>query len=160
MASTPKVKAFLLCDQVIIGQDSKHSVIGVFQSIHAPSFPVFHPRFGIYVRLGEMHGNYDLAIQFVDPDGERTLGEAQLKGIKHDRPLDDFESGVNLPGIEIPNAGIFEVRLVANGDLINVDTLRAVQVSMPKSSADGEVADDDEGEADKGPGSLPEDPFA
>lgn len=141
MASAPKVKAFLLCDQVIIGQDSKHSIIGVFQSIHAPSFPVFHPRFGIYVRLGEMHGNYDLAIQFVDPDGERTLGEAQLKGIHHERPLDDFESGVNLPGIEIPSPGVFEVRLIANGELINVDTLRAVKVNM-----DGEGDDDEEGE--------------
>ena len=137
MGAQPKVKAFLLCDQVIIGNDGKHSVIGVFQRIHAGQFPVFHPRFGIYIRLGEMRGAYDLTIRFYDPGEQRTLAEAQLKGIKHERPLDDFESGVNLPGIELPHEGVFEVQLLANGQLINVDTLRAIKVDMPPGSPGG-----------------------
>ncbi|MCA8938530.1 MAG: hypothetical protein KDB07_01875, partial [Planctomycetes bacterium] len=93
MASIPKVKAFLLCDQAIQSVDGKHSIVGVFQRIHASEFPVFHHRFGIYLRLGEMNGDYDLTVAFVDPEDEKILAEAKLSGIRHDRPLEDFESG-------------------------------------------------------------------
>ncbi|MCK6438825.1 MAG: hypothetical protein L6Q71_01330 [Planctomycetes bacterium] len=124
-ARQPKVKAFLLCDQIIQGTDGKHSVIGVFQRINAVDYPVFHPRFGVYFRLGEMGGDYTFIIRFVDPNSEKVLGEAQLQGVSHKRPLEDFETGVNLPGIEIPHPGIFEVRLLGNGELLHVDTLRA-----------------------------------
>ena len=137
MASDPKVKAFLLCDQVIQGVDGKHSIIGAFQRVHAPQFPVFHARFGIYMRLGEMNGAYELAIRFVDPNDEKTLAEALLKGVRHDRPLDDFETGVNLPGIEIAHDGTFEVRVFANNRLIHVDTLRAIKVDMPSPPPGG-----------------------
>jgi hypothetical protein len=138
MSSIPKVKAFLLCDQAIQSVDGKHSVIGVFQRIHAAEYPVFHHRFGIYIRLGEMRGEYSLSVKFVDPDSEKTLAEAKLQGINHDRPLDDFESSVNLPGLEIPHPGTFEVRLFANGEFIHVDTLRAAKIDLPKPQSDGD----------------------
>lgn len=157
MGAPPKVKAFLLCDQVIIGNDGKHSIIGVFQRIHAAQFPVFHPRFGIYIRLGEMQGRYDLTIRFADPAENKTLAEAQLKGIKHERPLDDFESGVNLPGIELPHEGTFEVQLLANGELINVDTLRAIKVDMPQGGPGGPRP---QGGPQGGGGGISPDPFA
>lgn len=129
----------MLCDQAIHARDGKHSVIGIFQRIHATEFPVFHHRFGIYLRLGEMNGDYDLTVSFVDPEDEKVLAEAKLSGINHDRPLEDFESGVNLPGIEIPHKGVFEVRLIANGDLVHIDTLRAVCVPIEE----GEDFEDD-----------------
>lgn len=130
MPAAPKVKCFLLCDQAIQAMDGKHSIIGVFQRIHATEFPVFHHRFGIYVKLGEMQGEYDLTVQFVDPGEEKVLAEAKLQGISRPSMLEDFESGVNLPGIEIPHEGVYEVRLLANDELINVDTLRAQKVEM------------------------------
>ncbi len=136
MASTPKVKAFLICDQVIVDKDGKHSVIGIFQQIHAPQLPVYHPRFGIYIRLGDMNGSYDLSIRFIEPKNERVLAEAQLHGIEHKRPLKDFESGVNLPGIEIPHEGTFEIHLIVNNQLIGLDTLQAIKVHIPPTPHD------------------------
>jgi len=130
MALTPRVKAFLLCDQTIHGQDGKHSVIGIFQRINAGSFPVFHHRFGIYLRLGELRGNYDLTIRFVDNERDQPLAEMQLRGISHDNPLDDFETSLNLPGIEIPRPGTYDIQILANDELIHVDTLRSDKVSQ------------------------------
>src|SRR5690606_18932670 len=100
VGSTPKVKAFLICDQVIRSTDGKYTVVGVFRRVHAPQFPVFHARFGVYVMLGEMNGEYDLTIEFIDPHGETSLGKAELRGLKHNRPLEDFETGINLPGLQ------------------------------------------------------------
>lgn len=129
MAMPPKVKAFLLCDQAIHAKDGKHSIIGVFQRINAQSFPVFHHRFGIYLRLGELRGSYDLTIRFVDSETENVLAEMQLRGIEHHNPLDDFETSLNLPGIELPKPGSYDIQVLANNELIHIDTLRSERVS-------------------------------
>jgi hypothetical protein len=130
--STPKVKAFLICDQVIRSTDGKYTVVGIFRRVHAPQFPVFHARFGVYAMLGEMNGEYDLTIEFVDPGDGGSLGKAELRGLKHNRPLEDFETGINLPGLQFPKEGTFEIHLSANGDLLHVDTLQAIKVDAPK----------------------------
>lgn len=129
--SNPKVKAFLICDQVIRSTDGKYSVIGIFRRIHAPDFPVFHARFGVYVMLGELNGTYDFVIEFIDPTDGSQLGKAELKGVNHTKPLEDFETGINLPGLQFTKEGIYEVHITCNGDLIHVDTLHAIRVDSP-----------------------------
>lgn len=129
--TTPKVKAFLICDQVIRAVDGKHSIIGVFRRVHSPQFPVFHARFGIYMMLGEMNGSYDLTIEFTDPSDGQVLGKAELRSLKHNKPLEDFETGINLPGLQFPKEGTYEVHLSANGELLHVDTLQALKVDAP-----------------------------
>ncbi|MBZ0137314.1 MAG: hypothetical protein K8I27_13190 [Planctomycetes bacterium] len=129
--SNPKVKAFLICDQVIRSTDGKYSIIGVFRRVHAPSFPVFHARFGVYLMLGEMNGEYNFTIEFVDPGEGNTLAKAELRGVKHHKPLEDFETGINLPGLQFTKEGTFEIHLNCNGELLHVDTLQAIKVEQP-----------------------------
>lgn len=131
MGHSPKVKSFLICDQVIRSTDGKYSIIGVFKRVHAPQFPVFHARFGVYMMMGEMSGRYDLAIEFVEPGEGQTLGRAELRGIEHLKPLEDFETGINLPGLQFTKEGTFEVHLKVNGELLHVDTLQAIKVEAP-----------------------------
>ncbi|MDC1142698.1 hypothetical protein OAU50_06375 [Planctomycetota bacterium] len=126
--SNPKVKAFLICDQVIRSTDGKYSVIGVFRRVHAPEFPVFHARFGVYIMLGELNGNYDFIIEFIDPADGNQLGKAELKGVNHTKPLEDFETGINLPGLQFPKEGTYEIHITCNGNLLHVDTLQAIRV--------------------------------
>lgn len=131
MKAAPKVKAFLICDQVIRSTDNKYSIIGVFKRVHATAFPVFHARFGVYFMLGELSGRYDFSIEFVEPTEGHVLGRAELRGIEHNKPLEDFETGINLPGLQFLKEGTFEVHLKANGELLHVDTLAAVKVEPP-----------------------------
>ncbi|MBX3474739.1 MAG: hypothetical protein KF754_10175 [Planctomycetes bacterium] len=131
MATSPKVKAFLICDQIIHSRDMKYSIIGVFKRIHSPKFPVFHARFGVYMMIGEMNGKYDLSIEFIDNAEPQPLGTAQLRGIEHFKPLEDFETGINLPGLQFAREGIVEVHLKINGELVHVDTLQALKVDAP-----------------------------
>jgi hypothetical protein len=133
--STPKVKAFLICDQVIRSTDGKYSIIGVFRRVHAPTFPVFHARFGVYLMLGEMNGEYNFTIEFNDPSEGQTLAKAELRGVKHHKPLEDFETGINLPGLQFTKEGTFEVHLSCNGSLLHVDTLQAIKVEQQQPPA-------------------------
>lgn len=129
--STPKVKAFLICDQVIRSTDGKYSIIGVFRRVHAPTFPVFHARFGVYLMLGDMNGEYNFTIEFSDPTEGQVLAKAELRGVKHHKPLEDFETGINLPGLQFTKEGTFEVHLLCNDELLHVDTLQAIKVEAP-----------------------------
>lgn len=130
----PKLKAFLICDQVIRSTDGKYSVIGIFRRIHAPDFPVFHARLGVYIMLGELNGTYDFIIEFVDPTDGTQLGKAELKGVTHHKPLEDFETGINLPGLQFSKEGTYQVNISCNGDLLHVDTLQAIRVESPPKS--------------------------
>ncbi len=150
MADQPRVKAFLLCDCEIESTDGKHSVIGIFQRIRSVNFPVFHARFGIYVRLGEMRGKYTFKLQFVDMDNDSLLAEAIMSNVEHRNPLLDRELGINLPGLQLQHPGTYEIRFFANDELIHVDTLHADRIDpsqfpqSPPGYLPEEDNDDDE----------------
>lgn len=131
MSTPPKVKSFLICDQVIRSTDGKYSVIGIFKRVHAPTFPVFHARFGVYMMIGEMKGRYDLAIEFIEPGEGTVIGRAEMRNIEHNAPLEDYEAAINLPGLQFQRAGVYEIHLKVNGDLLHVDTIQAVKVDAP-----------------------------
>lgn len=125
----PKVKAFLICDQTIRSTDGKYSIIGIFSRVHSTEFPVYHPRFGIYIMLGKMSGKYDFAVKFIDPLADQLeLGKAELNGVEHKSPLDDLETGINLPGLQFPHAGTYEVHLIVNNELLHVITIQALEM--------------------------------
>jgi hypothetical protein len=153
MADQPRVKAFLLCDCAIESTDGKHSVIGIFQRIRSVNFPVFHARFGVYVRLGEMRGQYTFKLQFIDMKSDSMLAEAMLTNVEHKNPLLDRELSVNLPGLHLQHPGTYEVRFFSNDDLIHVDTLHADMIDpnqfsagQPEFPAPPEADDDEEDE--------------
>lgn len=128
----PTLKSFHLCDCTIRDHTSmKYSVIGIFGQVSSPEVPVFHPRLGVYLMLGGMNGTYDLAVDFIDPDGER-IAHMELKGIKHVTPNVAFESGINLPGLQFTKFGTHEVNIYCNNELLHVHTFEVSKVDPPK----------------------------
>jgi hypothetical protein len=123
----PTVKAFLICDQVIRGIDGKHSIIGVFSNIHSPSFPVFHSRFGVYIKFGSLAGKYNMALKFISMADSSTLGEAKAV-VEHSEPLTDFETGMMFPGIHFQHAGKVEVHLFCDDELLHVGTITVAEI--------------------------------
>lgn len=125
----PTVKAILLCDYVLRDVTGKYSIIGIFRQIHCAELPVFHSRFGVYLMLGGLNGTYDFEMEFAEPTEEQVIGKALLKGVKWDKPLTDFETGINLPGLGFEREGTHELRVKCNGELLHVDT---ISVSLGK----------------------------
>lgn len=128
MKVTPTVKAFLISDQVITCIDGKYSIIGVFGKINVPNLPVFHSRFGVYIKLGGLNGSYEMEIKFIEPKNETVIGSAKLKKFEYKEPLGDFETGINLPGLNLTCAGVHEVHFIVNGQLLHVDTIDVVEI--------------------------------
>lgn len=123
----PIVKAFLLCDQAIRGVDGKFTIVGCFSQVQAQEFPCFHARFGVFMKLGGLNGTYTITLEFLDPS-HNVIAKAELRDLKHNGQLLDFETGINLPGLQLTEVGTIEVHLNVNGTLAHVDTLKVSQV--------------------------------
>lgn len=127
----PSVKAVLICDQVIQDISHKYSVIGIFRRVSCAKFPVFHSKIGFYMMLGGMNGIYDFTLSFTEPKEGKEIARAEVRGVKHDKPLIDFETGINLPGLGFDSEGVYEVSIFCNGKLLHIDTISVVQVGPP-----------------------------
>jgi len=118
----PHVLAFLLCDQVIREAGTgKWSAIGIFDQIVVENrFPAVHGSLGIYCRLTDAEGDYDLEVNIgrLTATGHEVIG--QVKGLKlhaQDRTrTGDF--GIVTRNLVFPEAGRYGIRLLANGELI------------------------------------------
>jgi len=63
----PTVLAINICDYVIRDEVTKKvSLVGLFTTIRANSFPCMHPVLHVYVAVTNGHGHYDAEIRFVN----------------------------------------------------------------------------------------------
>lgn len=66
-----KVNFFHVCDDAILDQTGKLSIIGIFENINTLNFPATHPQMAIVASLeADKPGLYDVELVFLDEQGE------------------------------------------------------------------------------------------
>lgn len=100
----------LLADAANVAADGKLNILGVFDALHAASFPAVHPRVNLVVRLkGEAAdvGTHRLALQVTGPGGATLLShEAQMS-------IQPLPAGVT--DVDIPLVQTFDLPLERPG---------------------------------------------
>ncbi len=135
MALTPLVKSFIIADAVI--QDrltNKWSVVGIFNRVMAPQFPVVHPTVAMYVKLADAGGKYDVCVEVRDAT-DRVV--ASFKGIQlevRDR-TQEVEFGVPTHMLPLEKPGKYQFQLHLNGEFLASATLEAVLMERPPAPA-------------------------
>jgi hypothetical protein len=126
----PSVLAMLLCDQVIVDeQTKKKSLIGVFDKLNAINFPTLL-NCAVYAKLADAEGQYYFKIRIVQLKDETLLGEMEMKGTVQSR-VESVEVAVFLMGVTIPEPGKYEIQMYADDVYLGRVTLTAVTVDMP-----------------------------
>lgn len=132
MARPPVVKSFVIADTVIQDRMSgKWSIIGVFDRIMAPAFPVFHP-IAVYLKLGDAQGRYQIKIELRDSSDRRI---AMIEGSPIDAPGPALEVGFRAPPIPLEKPGSYQFQLFVNGEFLASAPLDLVQVQLPNPPA-------------------------
>lgn len=130
MARPPVVKSFLIADVVI--QDrmtGKWSVIGVFDRILSPAFPVLHPSIAFYVKMGDLQGRYRIRVEFRDATDQKV-------GVIEGPPIDvkdaaqSFELGIGLANVKLDRPGKYQFQLYVNEEFVASAPLEVVQVQV------------------------------
>jgi len=128
-APIPSVVAMLVCDQVIaeVGTGKK-SLIGIFENVAVPTFPAVI-RLGIYAKLVDAEGDYDILIRLVNLKDESRIADmkAEAKSIKREGAA---ELVVNIGGIILPEPGKYEFQLFANDAFLHRVTMNAVTLPV------------------------------
>jgi hypothetical protein len=131
MARPPVVKSFLIADQVLQDRLSgKWSVIGIFDRILAPQFPVMHPTVSIYLKLGDALGKYRFRVEFRDAE-DRRLGAFDGGAFEVLERTGDVEVGLPTHLLPIEKPGRYQFQLFLNDEFAASAELRAVQMDRP-----------------------------
>lgn len=73
----PRLNYTILCDDVRQEMGGKFSLMGLFESIYANTFPVLHHRFAIMNEWSGGHGEFLVKIRLLTPDQEQVISESE-----------------------------------------------------------------------------------
>jgi hypothetical protein len=79
MANTkikPRLNYTILCDDVRQEMGGKFSLMGLFESIYANTFPALHPRFAIVNEWTGGKGEFLTRIRLLTPDQKQVISES------------------------------------------------------------------------------------
>lgn len=80
MANTkikPRLSYTILCDDVRQEMGGKFSLMGLFESIYANTFPAIHPRFAIVNEWIGGKGEFKVKIRILSPNKKEILSESE-----------------------------------------------------------------------------------
>jgi hypothetical protein len=125
----PTVHAMLVCDMVIKeAGTNKHSAIGIFTDVYASAYPMMLNPLAVYVCLADAIGTYDLIMELVDLEQDKTLGRVQGLKLQAKEKLQSHDFGIRFVNTVFPHPGTYEFRLLADGRLLGGKTLRVRQM--------------------------------
>lgn len=114
----PSVLSINICDSIIRDERTKKvSLIGLFNSIFAPTFPVRHPVMHVYIALTNGHGLYKLNVRLTR--AEDNVPIVSMEGpIEFPDPLTVVELNIEWKGVEFNKPGEYVVEVLSDTALI------------------------------------------
>jgi hypothetical protein len=117
----------LIADEANISQEGKLNVLGAFDRIAAPAFPVVHPKMVFVFRIGAGYGDggkvVPVRVRLVDEDGA-ILFEAGGELVAPEVGPGDLATAYQLfalVGVRFPAAGMYKF-IISLGDLPQHET--------------------------------------
>lgn len=119
----------LICDHAIREEETfKVSLIGIFEKVWAPVFPMAHSTLSVYVKVGDAYGDYNLVLELIRLEDMMVVGRGEAKASVVDR-LEPVEWLFNLGWLVFERAGTYEFRLTANGRHLESKSFTVVQLA-------------------------------
>ncbi len=75
----PRLNYTIICDDVRQEMGGKFSLMGLFESIYAGTFPALHNRFAIVNEWSGGKGEFTVRIRLLAPDQKQVLSESEAK---------------------------------------------------------------------------------
>lgn len=116
-----------LADEANLSQEGKLNVLGIFDRITAPSFPIVHPRmvfaFRVHAEDEDAGGHFPVRVRLVDEDGN-ALFDAGGEMVGPEVPAGEFSTAnqvFTLVGVQFDRPGVYRF-LVDVGELRTHET--------------------------------------
>lgn len=121
----PTVLSINVCDAIIRDETTKKvSLIGIFNTIQALSFPAIHPLLHLYIALTNGHGKYKGEIKLSDNKG-KTLICAQGP-LEFKNPLQVVEINFEWRQLKFEHEGEYIIEVVCDGQQVGMRKFRVI----------------------------------
>lgn len=127
----PTLLAFIVCDTVI--QDAatkKRTLVGVFDRVQSPTTPVHLNSVGLYAKLVEGSGLYEIRVRLVNLKDESLVMEIKASA-QWNNPDEPMELAFNFAGVPLGAFGTYEFQLYANDIFLGRALLKADRLELP-----------------------------
>ena len=127
----PVLLAALVCDVFILDHNTgKATVVGIFDVINAPAYPVRHGRLFVFSQLTNGRGCVDIHTKFVDlEDDEKVILENTVSAKFVDvRQVANVVS--EFVGTEFPHPGEYRVQVFAGTEFLGERRILCKQIAM------------------------------
>lgn len=127
-----EVEYMHFCDYAFPGENGKPCIIGIFDTIGGPSFPVQHAQLYIAVQLrGAPHEKAPVKIELGRPNGE-VLGALELPGVAMSPDGGAFIQAA-LQGQVFPEVGRYVLKVISGTRTLQSKSLqlRKIQAGPP-----------------------------
>ncbi len=105
----------------------KWSIIGVFDRVMAPSFPVVHPTVALYLRLSDAQGKYKIRVEFRD-DSDRRVGLFEGIELEVKDSAQAIEVGLPTHMLPLEKPGKYQFQLFINDEYSSSAELSVIQI--------------------------------
>ncbi len=126
----------LLADYANISREGKLNIMGIFEQIHAFSFPAVHAQMQLVIRLEASPfeaGVHDVRVGFIDEDARELFAIPGVIHIPESRAGENLSANqiVVLNGIMLPHAGRYEFVVSVKGEELGRVPLRVLAMPQP-----------------------------
>lgn len=111
--TSPSVRYFLLCDDLIVGPDDplRVSIIGLMSTLRPakePKYPYLKPQICVFIELVECRGDADGQLRFVHADTEEVAFESKIRRLSFRRdPLELYGVRFRFRDCIFPQPGLY-----------------------------------------------------
>jgi uncharacterized protein DUF6941 len=118
-----------VCDYAFADQGGKPCIIGIFDVIHAVTFPAMHPMMAVAMRIrGNPHELVQLKIELSRPNGEVL---ATIQGENSLSPDGSAFMQMNMAGLTFPEAGRYVIKVSSAGKTLTSHSLHLMKMQAP-----------------------------
>lgn len=117
---TPKVNSFLIADHVFQQASGKWCLIGVFNQISLRRHPAYHPSLGLYLKLSDAEGEYDVRVELRSDSEECIATLGGIRMVVTDR-LAEPQIGLQGNNLLIPKPGTYFLKVFFNDEPSEVE---------------------------------------
>ncbi len=130
---TPVVLSINVCDSIIRDEITKKvSLIGIFNTIHANSFPAIHPLLHVYMALTNGHGKYKGELRLLD-DAGKVLVSAQGP-LEFSNPLQVVEINFQWQQLKFAKQGQYIIEVQCDGGQVGSRKFRVIGPTLRPTS--------------------------
>jgi hypothetical protein len=134
MPMIPDLQSSILCDDVRQERNGKFILIGLFDSIASPQFPLVYPRLFMVTRWCSGEGTFKQRTRILKPDQNTVLVEGKDIPIRlpsSEATATNVEAFMN---VQFEQDGAYWIEILLDGDLKIRYPLRVNRIQIPPQS--------------------------